>query len=220
MILKAIGKFIDTLPINDLLSQEEHKADLVTFEVKRFYQEQDLAAFSFFLRGVTESGGETQTALYVQTAEDFLHLHWLVSEDFTAEAGTLSLDLYGCRFAKDTDTPECIIRFQLPPVQVRGLPESETILDSHSYTEFLLEVKSAANDGVAMIQAETAAFEEKIPDYDKRMDDMTVILIAMQHQLADLQSRMDAMTPITALTQSEFDALEMPDEGTLYIVTG
>ena len=51
MVLKAIGKYIDTLPIHDLLRQEEQLADDVTIEIDRFYGRHDLAEFRFFMRG-------------------------------------------------------------------------------------------------------------------------------------------------------------------------
>ncbi len=209
MVLKAIGKWIDTLPIRDLLSQEEAMADAVTFEIDRFHDGEDLAEFGFWMRGVTESGGETESPLTMEMLENVIRLQWLVNGNFTVEAGTLALDLYGCRYAEDADpaedTPDCIIRFQLPAIYVRGLPESESVLERHSYTDFLLEVKGAVNDGIAMIEAETAAFEEKIPDYDTQ-------LTAMEH-------RMDAMIPILVMTEAEYAALETPDAGTLYVLT-
>lgn len=223
MILKAIGKCIDTLPIRDLLSQEEAMADAVTFEIDRFHNDEDLAEFAFWMRGVTESGGESESPLTMEILETVIRLQWLVDGNFTVEAGTLSLDLYGCRYAENAvpaeDPPECIIRFQLPAIHVRGLPESDSILERHSYTDFLLEVKATVNDGIAMIEAETAAFEEKIPDYDAQMAEMQTKLTAMEHRLEDLENRMDAMMPITVMTAEEFNALDAPDDGTLYVVT-
>lgn len=230
MVLKAIGKFIDTLPIKELFSQEEHLADTVTFEVDRFHNGQDLAEFAFFIRGVTESGGETQTALDQETDAETLRLHWHVNDKFTAEAGTLALDLYGCCYAQDadplTDPPACIIRYQLPAVQVHGLPESGSILESHSYTDFLLEVKAAANDAVAMLEKIIAEFEAQLPDYDAQIGQLQAAIKVNGNKLTDhenridtLEARMEALTPVIALTQAEFDALAAPDAGTLYVVT-
>ncbi len=216
MVLKAIGKWIDTLPIRDLLSQEEAMADAVTFEIDRFHDGKDLAEFAFWMRGVTESGGETESPLAMEMLETVIRLHWLVNGHFTVEAGTLSLDLYGCRYAENADPaedpPDSIIRFQLPAIYVRGLPESDSILERHSYTDFLLEVKAAVNDGIDMIEAETAAFEEKIPDYDAQMTHL-------EDKQEHLEHRMDAIIPISVMTEEEYDALESPDDGTLYVLT-
>jgi len=235
MVLKAIGKWIDTMPISELFSQEEHLADTVTFEVERFYNGYDLGKFTFFMRGVTESGGETQTELEVIQQEDVLHLHWHVSDRFTAEAGTLSLDLYGVCYAPQADPsaemPEAIIRYQLPPVQVHGLPDSDRTLDSQSYTAFLLEVKAAANDAAAMIDAKMAEFEENYPEYaetlarmEEKLTQQEQTIRSLSVTVSDLSSRIlqleeNASSGIRALTQSEFDALDAPDEGTLYVIT-
>lgn len=216
MVLKAIGKWIDTLPIRDLLSQEEAMADAVTFEIDRFHDGEDLAEFAFWMRGVTESGGETESPLTMEVLENIIRLQWLVNGIFTVEAGTLALDLYGCRYAEEDnpaeDPPDCIIRFQLPAIHVRGLPESESILERHSYTDFLLEVKGEVNDGIAMIEAETAAFEEKIPDYDAQMTHL-------ENKQDYLENRMDAMIPISVMTEEAYDAIAAPDENTLYVLT-
>lgn len=231
MVLKAIGKYIDTLPINDLLSQEEVLADSVVFEVGRFYNGYDLAEFTFFMRGVTESRGETQTELTMEVQEEVLRLCWKISGSFTAEAGRLSLDLYGCLYAAgaepSVEAPEAVIRYQLPPVQVRALPESEGILDSQSYTEFLLEVRAAANDAIEMIEQAQAEFAEKIPDYDAALESLSQTVrhldakvTALEARVADLETRMTGIKPVVSITQSAFEALEEPDPDTLYVVTG
>ena len=231
MVLKAIGKYIDTLPINDLLSQEEVLVDSVVFEVGRFYNGYDLAEFTFFMRGVTESRGETQTELTMEVQDEVLRLCWKIGGSFTAEAGRLSLDLYGCLYAADAEpsveAPEAVIRYQLPPVQVRALPESEGILDSQSYTEFLLEVRAAANDAIEMIEQAQAEFAESIPDYDaalaalsQTVTHLDAKVTELETRVADLETRMTGVKPVVSITQSAFEALEEPDPDTLYVVTG
>lgn len=234
MILKAIGKYIDTLPIADLLSQDEALTESIVFEVDRFYKEEDLSAYTFILRGITESGGETQTELQTEALDTVLRLRWQVGALFTTEAGTLSLDLFACRYAdeaadKSEVPPDYILRYQLPPVTVRGLPDGDAILDSSSYTAFLMEIKAAANDAIASINAIVEEFESQKPDYDTsiaalektvQVHQTAIDLLSPQvethnTQIADLQA---AITPTVALTQSEFDALEAPEEGTLYII--
>ena len=59
-MLKAVGKFIDTLPLEKLLSQGEHFADTVTIQIDRYYGTHDMTKFVFIMRGITESGGETK----------------------------------------------------------------------------------------------------------------------------------------------------------------
>ena len=50
-MLKAIGKYIDTLPLTNLISSGEKKADTVPIEVDRFYDALDLSEFTFMMRG-------------------------------------------------------------------------------------------------------------------------------------------------------------------------
>lgn len=212
MVLKAIGKYIDTTPIADLFSQEETQMDMVIFEVDRYYEGLDLADFHFVMRGVTESGGETTSVLGKKTEGDVLHLHWIVDNTFTAEGGRLSLDLFGSLYAQGAnpaqDAPTHVLRYQLAPVQVRALPESDTLLESHSYTDFLLQVKAAANDAIAAIEAKIRDFEI---NYGQRFDILEDDVIANRTFLEEL-------TPIVTLTQAEYDALDAPREGTLYLI--
>ena len=155
-MLKAIGKIIDTLPIEKLFSQEEIRADKIVIEVDRFHDGYDLTEFTFIMRGITESGGETESALLMtESDENTVRLFWEVGKEFTAEAGTLSLDLFACHYVADSDPLEtdALIRYQLPPVKVRALPDSNHTLDSQSYTEFLLQVRNAAEENLAEINA-------------------------------------------------------------------
>lgn len=215
MILKAIGKCIDTLPITDLLSQEEVLADTIVFEVDRLHDGLDLTEFSFFLRGVTQSGGEVLAELAKELQEQTIRLHWEVGQGFTTEGGTLALDLFGCAFAKDADpaqdTPTHIIRYQLAPVQVRPLPESDTILESHSYTDFLMQIRETANDAIAAIETKVRDFEDGYVNYEQHV-------IALERDVRANTNAIAALTPIVTLTQSEYDALESPQEGTLYLI--
>lgn len=194
MVLKAIGKCIDTLPIRALLTQEEHLADTVTFEADRFYNGHDLAKFTFFLRGVTPSGGETQCGLEVIAETETVQLSWHVDSGFTAEAGELALDLYGVCYAPtadpSADLPDAIIRFQLPAVQVRALPLGGNTLDSHSYTEFLLEVRAAANDAVAALEQMTAELDEEYGSFAERLAALEARLTVLEHKLADHENRL------------------------------
>ncbi len=211
MVLKAIGKFIDTLPIADLLSQEEVLADTVVFEVDRWYNGMDLAEFTFHMRGVTESGGETLAELAKEVDTEVIRLHWNVGLDFTTEAGNLALDLFACDAVEAEDPPSHVIRYQLPYVRVRGLPESESILETHSYTDFLMQVKETANDAIAIIEKMVKEFEDELVDYEAHV-------VQLERKVKENADAIAALTPIVTLTQSEFDALEEPQDGTLYVV--
>ncbi len=223
MLLKANGKCIDTLPISSLFTQEEAYADTIVFEVDRHYNGMDLAEFAFTMRGVTESGGEAQSELQVTVDEEVLQLRWNVSEQFTAEGGTLQLDLLAVKYDDSeadpaADAPDHILRYQLPPVQVRALPDSDRVMDNASYTAFLLEVKETAENGIAEMSAILTEFESQQTDYDQQLTDMEKHLQTLKTRVDTHDEQIAAITPIAVLTQTEYDALEAPDESTLYVI--
>ncbi len=230
MILKAIGKYIDTMPIADLLSQDEALADTVVFEVDRFHGTLDLSEFEFMIRGITESGGETEAILRMEVQETVLRLHWQVNALFTTEAGSLALDLFAYYYQDEvpdkTQPPDRILRYQLPPVNVRGLPDSDAKLENRSYTAFLLEVRAAADAAIEEINALVADFEareaEQFASVDISLKMHTTQIanlsaVTEQHtmEIADLQA---SVTPVIAMTESEFSELESPAADTLYVL--
>lgn len=188
-MLKAIGKFIDTLPLAHLLSMEESQSDTVAIEVDRFYDVHDLHHFVFVMRAVTESGAETQAELAQELSPDgnYIHLTWNISSLFTAEAGMLFLDLVaycydGTGANPETDPPDQIIRYQLPPVQIRNIPKGVSeATDEDSYTAFWTQVRTLLN--------------------------------THSQQIQNLQNRIQIMT------QAQYDALENPDPNVVYILT-
>ncbi|MBE6875251.1 MAG: hypothetical protein E7496_00730 [Ruminococcus sp.] len=188
-MLKAIGKFIDTLPLAHLLSLEEAQSDTVAIEVDRFYDVYDLHNFQFIMRAVTASGAETQTELPQELSADgnYVHLTWNISSLFTTEAGTLFLDLVaycydGTGANPETDPPDQIIRYQLPPVEIRDIPKGVSeATDEDSYTAFWTQVRTLLNTHTQQIEA--------------------------------LQNR------IAVMTQEEYDELENPDPNVIYILT-
>ena len=119
-MLKAIGKFIDTLPISGLFTQGEHNADTILFEVDRYYNGEDLLEYAFELRGIDAEGNTAVAYLTNRPAGDaLLHLTWKVERAFTAAAGWLRLDLCAVTYEADQTEPEVKLRYQLPPIYVR-----------------------------------------------------------------------------------------------------
>ena len=210
-MLKAIGKCIDTLPISRLFSQGEHLADTVIIEVDRFHDGEDLSGWTFLMRGVTTSGGETETILEKTAEEQTIRLTWKVDKSFTTEAGTLELDLIAYRSV--AETPAQILRYQLPPVQVIGQPGNEETLDTKSYTEFLIEVRETAENAIAEITEVVNGYKSELSGlYEDR-------IAALESAVQQLQTAVAAMTPISILTQEAYDALPEPDPETLYVIT-
>lgn len=148
-MLKANGKFIDTLPIKHLLSLNEAKADTVIIQVDRYHDTHDLYDFVFVMRSVTESGAETQAELtkLLSNDEEHIFLIWNIDSLFTAEAGKLFLDLTAYQYSsQETDVvenpPDYLMRYQLPAVEIRDIPEGTgEASDDESYTAFWTEIR-------------------------------------------------------------------------------
>ncbi|MBR1529780.1 MAG: hypothetical protein IJ642_10830 [Oscillospiraceae bacterium] len=190
-MLKANGKFIDTLPLRNLLSLEESKADTVIIQVDRYHHAHDLYHFIFVMRGITESGKETQKVLIkrLDESENYINLIWNISGLFTSEAGKLFLDLTAYQYENpETDTsqnpPDYLLHYQLPAIEIRDIPKGTSqATDAESYTAFWTQVLETLTQHTSQIQA--------------------------------LQNRIT----IQAMTQAAYDALENPDPQVLYIIT-
>lgn len=200
-MLKAIGKYIDTLPLARLISREENGADSVIIEVDRYYGVHDLSEFTFVMRGVTESGAETQTELVSNLTKDEenLHLVWKIGSLFTAEAGTLFLDLVAYHHE-----PEVILRYQLPSVEIRDIPEGKSeATDQESYTAFWTEIREKIN-----------SLDTSVNVQGTIMRDLATTVGSHITQIDELEHRIQ----ILVMTQAEYEALETPDERTLYVL--
>lgn len=226
-MLKAIGKFIDTMPIQQLLSQEEARADSVTIEVDRFYGTHDLKDFIFMMRGISESGGEAEAFLIKEIRERTIRLTWEIGPAFTKEAGTLALDLFAYRYAEEdadplTDPPDHLLRYQLPSVQVRGLPDGSHVLDEQSYTAFLLLVRETALQVISELTDAKGAVWEAINRIDGvnefQKDAINSCITEIKRNRERIQSLEDGFVPIIILTESEYAQLSEKDAGTLYVV--
>ena len=132
-MLKANGKFIDTLPLKNLFSLDEHCADMITIEVDSSYKNLSLSNFTFVMRAVTPSGTEVKTILPKIAPDDdhYLWLVWEVSRAFTSEAGTLFLDLFAYKYHDptadpDETPPDYLLRYQLPPIEIRDIPQASS----------------------------------------------------------------------------------------------
>lgn len=209
-MLKAIGKFIDTLPLKNLLSLEENHADTVIIEVDRVHDTLDLSEFTFIMRGITPSGLESQTELHKELSQDgnSLLLTWHISSLFTTEPGTLFLDLFAYKYNSITgvqNPPDYLLRYQLPPVEIRNIPaKTGDASDEQGYTAFYIEVK----EQLRALQDATGEQGTSIRSILFALGDHTT-------RLAELQGRID----ILVMTQEEYNALESPDAHTLYVLT-
>ncbi|MEE5992686.1 MAG: hypothetical protein V3G42_05530 [Oscillospiraceae bacterium] len=222
-MLKAVGKFIDTLPLEQLFSQEEHRSDTVTIEIDRYYGEHDMTDFHFIMRGVTESGSEMEAVLDNYESDGIIiHLAWEVGKEFTAEAGLLALDLVAYHYPEGADPvedePDVIIRYQLPAIRIRALPDATHPLESHSYTEFLLQVRNAAEENLAEINAivEQFRYDLNVTQLNERLEALELLTAQLSQELHSFEQR---VYPNVNLTQDEYNALNPPLANTLYIIT-
>lgn len=141
--LPAQGKFIDTTPLRNLLTQGESLMDFVIFDLDRYYHYRDLSEFLFVIHGILPSGKQVATVLTAEMYQDELVVPWKVGREFTEEAGELRLTL--CAYAyensqkqaefiagKHWNTPlewdfsdnpaDYVLHYQLPAVTVREMP--------------------------------------------------------------------------------------------------
>lgn len=228
-MLKAIGKYIDTAPIRQILSQEEARMDVITIEVDRYYGEYDLTEFAFMMRGITESGGEAEAFLRKKFNDTLLRLEWEIGPAFTKEAGTLALDLIAYRYPVGadmaTEEPDYLLRYQLPPIEVRALPDGTHALDEKSYTAFLLMVRKTAEEFRSLlygddskIRQELTRISDVVDFHDSVIKDHMVTTGNHDQRISRLEA---AMVPIIILTETKYRELaesKMLDDGTLYVV--
>lgn len=127
MVLKAQHKYIDTSPIAHLFINGEKNADIINFEVDRFYNGIDLTACDFILRAVNASQNLIDQILEKTLNDDHISLKWTVNEYFTAIDGKLLLEI------RAVSGENLILKYVLNPVYVKssatgeGLPSLDTV---------------------------------------------------------------------------------------------
>lgn len=127
MVLKAQHKYIDTSPIAHLFINGEKNADIINFEVDRFYNGIDLTACDFILRAVNASQNLIGQILEKALNDDCISLKWTVNEYFTAIDGKLLLEI------RAVSGENLILKYVLNPVYVKssatgeGLPSLDTV---------------------------------------------------------------------------------------------
>ncbi len=114
MKLTAQGKFIDTAPIERLLTQGEHCSDCIHIILPTVNNEVDVRTCTFTMRTVAENGSMTETLLRMIFADDTeTELLWEISNLVTAIPGLLQLELVG---AKDNTV---VIKYKMPAIYVK-----------------------------------------------------------------------------------------------------
>ena len=127
MILKATDKFIDTSPIERLLTEGEKYSDVINFALPKLNNGIDISDCIFVMRTVAATGEMTEGLLTTYTEDSNIIAAWYPSEAVTAVPGMLSLELIGSKGA------ERIIKYKMPAIYVKeavmgeGLPVPDVI---------------------------------------------------------------------------------------------
>lgn len=127
MILKANQKYIDTSNIAHLLINGEKNADIIHFEVDRYYHDIDLSTCDFILRAVNKNQNLIDQALDKSIFEDNITLKWTINEYFTAVDGKLLLEI------RAIEGDNLILKYVMSPIYVKssatgeGLPSLDTV---------------------------------------------------------------------------------------------
>lgn len=126
MEIFAKGKNIPTYAFGNLFVQGENFADTICFVIDRYYNGRDLMDCSFIIRGVTEENWEVDQILFGEADDDKIRLEWSVSNEFTHNSGTLSLEL-SASVQNEYGDEYTVIKFDMPPVCVKPTINGKTV---------------------------------------------------------------------------------------------
>ena len=127
MVLPANQKYIDTSKIAHLLINGEKNADIIHFEVDRYYHDIDLSTCDFILRAVNQNQNLIDQTLEKSINNDAIILKWVINEYFTAVDGKLLLEI------RAIEGDNLILKYVMSPIYVKssatgeGLPSLDTI---------------------------------------------------------------------------------------------
>lgn len=149
MILIAKNKFIDTKPMERLLTQGEKYADKIHFVLPAINNDVNIVNCSFAIRTVASDGSMTETGLTAQRNIEQVLLTWDVPESVTAVAGMLQMELVG---SKGSDI---IIKYKMPAIFIKG-----AVMGDHLPPPDIIEEKLAQMNGI-LAQAQAKLDEAK-----------------------------------------------------------
>lgn len=127
MVLQANQKYIDTSYIAHLLINGEKNADVITFQVDRYYHDIDLSTCEFILRAVNENQNLIDQTLDKSINDNTIILKWTINEYFTAVDGKLLLEI------RAIEDDNLILKYVMSPIYVKssatgeGLPSLDTV---------------------------------------------------------------------------------------------
>lgn len=166
MTLTAKGKFIDTKPMERLLTQGEKYADKIHFVLPAINNDVNIVNCSFVIRTVASDGSMTETGLTAQRSIEQVLLTWDVPESVTAVAGMLQMELVGI---KDSDI---IIKYKMPAVFIKG-----AVMGDHLPPPDVIEEKLAQMNGMlAQAQAKLDEAKDMVVNISSDIIDKTLTI--------------------------------------------
>lgn len=97
MVLKAVGKYIETLGISTLLTHGEKNADIIYFQLDKIYDTIDLSSCEFVLRVQNSKDIKIDITLEKHLTDNHIMLKFIADETITAVNGKLKLELRAVR---------------------------------------------------------------------------------------------------------------------------
>ncbi len=199
----AKGKNIPTYAFGNLFVQGENFADTICFVIDRYYNGRDLMDCSFIIRGVTEENWEVDQILFGEADDEKIRLEWSVSNEFTHNSGTLSLEL-SASVQNEYGDEYTVIKFDMPPVSVKPTINGKNGPLPETAEQLKNEITEAASDGLEKIQQEIAEFDLAAVEsrLDKMEEDTAVYL---------------ARPEVVILTKNQYDSITHEDS-VLYVI--
>ena len=221
------GKNIPTYSFGNLFVQGEKFADTINISLERFYNNSDISGYKFMIVGLAEDDSESNQVIIPEIIhDDLINLKWNVSENFTARAGKLRLELRA--FEESDGEINTIIKYDMSPVNVRPtlngknepLPEtSEQFINNMAVVtgECLEQLQNSVNSANVVLQESINNFniwvQEQINSFN----------------LEETQNRLDSIEADTAVylarpevipvTRSQYNSVEHK-KNALYVITG
>jgi len=185
MILTAKGKFIDTKPMERLLTQGEKYADKIHFVLPAINNDVNIVNCSFVIRTVASDGSMTETGLTAQRSIEQVLLTWDVPESVTAVAGMLQMELVGI---KDSDI---IIKYKMPAIFIKG-----AVMGDHLPPPDIIEEKLAQmNDILRQAQGKLDEAKDMVVNISSDIIDKT---LAISDKAADAKITGDRLEGLSS----------------------
>lgn len=219
------GKNIPTYSFGNLFVQGEKFADTINIFLERFYNNTDISGYNFMIVGLTEDNYEANQGIIPEVTDDYVNIKWNVSEDFTARAGKLRLELRA--FLETAGVVTTVIKYDMSPVNVKPtlngknepLPDTNEQFINHmavvtgeclgqlqnSVNSANMGLQEIVNNFNVWVQGQISSFN--IEETKKRLDDMeadTAIYLARPE--------------VIPVTRQEYDSIAHK-KNALYVIT-